>query len=458
MRELKFLKSCVLDQDERYAQFIVHSMELCPEIHGKHCQGLDQFEACIETHQPEIISIDITENIQDNDKIFRLVREKCPHAVIIIISSVRDTSVIFHSVKAGVFAFIEKNQETKNKITKLTQEIVALCSSTETVPTETRKPKRPKYTIRSQIIGESSAIRNLDELIEKASFSAINVLITGETGTGKELVAKCIHMNSSRSKQPLVTVNMAAIPHELAESELFGHEKGAFTGASFQRPGKFELADGGTIFLDEIGEMDISLQAKLLRVLQEKELVRIGGSKTIKVNCRVITATNKHLPDEVSEGKFREDLYYRLYGLCVHLPPLRDRGRDKILIAEFLIENYCKENNLKSVSLSEDAKSKIMQHTFPGNIRELKSCVELAVVMSDGNEIKPGDIRISNNLNFKKLISEEKTLDDYQREIIRHFLERYDRNVVKVAERLAIGKSTIYRMLKEEADFFEMKS
>jgi two-component system response regulator AtoC len=240
------------------------------------------------------------------------------------------------------------------------------------------------------------------------------------------------------------------------ESELFGHEKGAFTGAIGQRIGKFEQASGGSIFLDEIGEMDFNLQAKLLRVLQEKELVRIGGNKTIKINCRVITATNKNLQDEVSEGNFREDLYYRLYGLCIHLPPLRERGKDKILIAKFIIENYCRENNLKPVKLSDDAVNKLSEYTFPGNIRELKSCIEIAIVMSNGSEIKADDIQFNNHLNIKKLISEEKSLAEYEREIIRFFLSRYNQNVIKVADRLQIGKSTIYRMIKENTEFFEV--
>jgi Response regulator containing CheY-like receiver, AAA-type ATPase, and DNA-binding domains len=274
-------------------------------------------------------------------------------------------------------------------------------------------------------------------------------MITGETGTGKEEIAKAIHHHSRYNKGKFVAVNMGAIPADLAESELFGHEKGAFTGALAARTGKFEEADGGTIFLDEVAEMPPALQVKLLRALQEKEVVRIGGNKTIKFNCRIITATHCDLAEEVKKGRFREDLYYRLLGLQIKLPPLRERGNDVLLLARHFIKSFCAENQLPVKNISQDAQKKLLSYPFPGNIRELKSVIELATVMS-GDEITAGDITVGDSNLFSNLLTQELTLDQYNALIIRHFLKKYDNNVVVTAQKLGIGKSTIYRLLKEE--------
>jgi len=284
--------------------------------------------------------------------------------------------------------------------------------------------------------------------MEKAAETNITVSIAGETGTGKELVAKAIHFNSERKKKPFVPVNVAAIPKDLLESELFGHEKGAFTGALNRRIGKFEEAHNGTLFLDEIGEMDINLQAKLLRALQEKEVIRIGSNEIIKVNARIIVATNRNLKEEISKGNFREDLYYRLLGLPIALPALRERENDMLLIAKFFIDQFCKENNLGRKHLSLSAKQKLITYTFPGNIRELKSVVELACVMSAGEEISEDDLQI----NFTHVMNNHAkngnyTLKEYTVKLIQQYLDEHDYDVLAVAAKLNVGKSTIYRMI-----------
>ena len=286
--------------------------------------------------------------------------------------------------------------------------------------------------------------------MEKAAKTNINVSITGETGTGKELVAKAIHYNSERKKKPFVAVNMAAIPTELIESELFGHEKGAFTGALNRKPGKFEEANKGTIFLDEIAEMDLSLQSKLLRVLQERELVRIGGNETVKLDVRIIVATHRNLAEEVKKGNFREDLYYRVMGLPVELPALRERGADILLLAKYFLDEFCKENKLPQQTINADAKEKLMAYNFPGNIRELKAIMELAAVMSNGSEVKSADITFNSTKGSDFFLAEEKTLREYTNHIISHYLKKYDNNVLYVADKLDIGKSTIYKMLQQK--------
>jgi DNA-binding NtrC family response regulator len=290
----------------------------------------------------------------------------------------------------------------------------------------------------------------VNELIEKALDTNITVIISGETGTGKELVAKAIHYNSRRKDRSFVAVNVPAIPSELIESELFGHEKGAFTGASSRRIGRFEEADGGTLFLDEIGEMEQNLQTKLLRVLQEKEIVRVGSNKPVKTDCRIITATNKNLREEVKKGRFREDLYYRLLGLPIELPPLRDRGNDILILARHFIENFCRENNIPLKRLAPAAQKKLMGYSFPGNIRELKSLIELAVTLSIKEEIEASDFALDPLDSFSDISGADLTLREYELKIIKSTMKRFNNDIGQTAKKLDIGVSTIYRMLKEE--------
>jgi len=286
--------------------------------------------------------------------------------------------------------------------------------------------------------------------MSKALETNITVTITGETGTGKEVVAKAIHYNSLRKNKPFVAVNMGAIPDGLIESELFGYEKGAFTNAHARRIGKFEEANGGTLFLDEIGDMDLSIQVKLLRALQEREITRIGGNNTVKIDCRIIVATHRNLQEEVKRGKFREDLFYRLFGLPIELPPLRDRDKDALILAKYFVDQFCKENNISPKTISPDAQKKLLSYPFPGNVRELKSVMDLAVVMSSANEISSDDIILSTFDALPEIISEDMSMREYELRILHTYLKRYDNDIKKVAEKLDIGQSTIYRMLKEK--------
>ena len=306
-----------------------------------------------------------------------------------------------------------------------------------------------KYEFENVIRGNSRVIHQLFKLIEKATQTNIAVSLIGETGTGKDLVAKAIHYNSSRKSYPFVAINVSAIPNELIESEFFGYEKGAFTGANSQKIGKFELANKGSIFLDEIAEMDKNMQSKLLRVIQEKELTRVGGNTTIKFDARIIVATNKDLVEEVRKGNFREDLYYRLLGLSIVLPPLRYRGNDILILARYFLDDFCSENKLEKKSISPKAKEKLMNHAYPGNVRELKAIIELAAVMSNNKVIEADNISFTKTNLLTDLLNNEDTLSGYTKKILKHYLEKFDNNVVKVASKLDIGKSTIYRMIKE---------
>lgn len=244
----------------------------------------------------------------------------------------------------------------------------------------------------SGIIGQSTTLADVFRVLLKVAPTDSTVLVTGESGTGKELLVRALHANSTRADKPFVPINCGAIPRELLESELFGHEKGAFTHAIRTRPGRFEIADGGSIFLDEIGEMDLSLQVKILRVLQEKEIERVGGNGVKKVDVRIVAATNRDLEEEVSKGRFREDLYYRLNVIPLHLPPLRERGGDVLLLVQYFLERFCKKKGRTVLGLCADARKILSAYTWPGNVRELENFMERLSILVDGDEVTPLDL------------------------------------------------------------------
>ncbi|KXX67279.1 sigma-54-dependent Fis family transcriptional regulator [Flammeovirga sp. SJP92] len=306
------------------------------------------------------------------------------------------------------------------------------------------------FTFSDLIKGSSKAIEKVFHLMKKASTSNITVNITGETGTGKELVARSIHENSHRGHNNMVAVNIASIPKDLIESELFGYEQGAFTGATQRRIGKFEEAKGGTLFLDEIGELPLDLQTKLLRVLQEGELTRLGGNDVIKTDVRLITATHRDLYSEVSNNTFREDLYYRILGLPIHLPPLRERKEDIIELTNNFLVMVCQENNIQpQKTLGNSAVQKLLNYSFPGNIRQLKAIIDLSVVLSSNYVISASDILIEYQKNDINLLEKERTLEEYNIEIIEHFLKKYSGKVNFVADKLEMSKSKIYKWIAE---------
>lgn len=242
------------------------------------------------------------------------------------------------------------------------------------------------------IIGQSSSLKSAFGILAKVAPTDSTVLVTGESGTGKELIVRALHQNSLRKNGPFIPINCGAIPRDLLESELFGHEKGAFTHALRSKPGRFELADGGTVFLDEIGEMDMDLQVKILRVLQEKEIERVGGSGVKKVDVRIIAATNRDLEAEVAAGKFREDLYYRLNVIPLHLPPLRERGGDIAVLADYFLGKFCKKHNRKKLTISREARRVMEMYPWPGNVRELENIMERMCILCEGNEIAVSDL------------------------------------------------------------------
>lgn len=438
----------IVEDDEWYSDLLSYVVSLNPEYRVKRFGRGDELIRQLH-EQPDVITLDYRLPDMNGEKVLRQIKEFNPEIEVIIISEQQNIDTALDLIKLGAYDYIVKTPDIKDKLLNLLSNI-RKTGKLKSRLSDLEKEVRTKYDFENVIIGKSEAMQQVYSLMQKAAETNITVVITGETGTGKEVVAKAIHFNSRRKDKPLVAVNMAAIPRELAESELFGHEKGAFTGAVSARAGKFEEADGGTLLLDEMGEMELSLQAKLLRALQEKEITRIGSNKVIKTDCRIIASTNKNLLGEVKSGRFREDLYYRLLGLQIHLPPLRERGNDVLLLAKYFIEQFCKENQMLSKSLSPDAQKKLLAHPFPGNVRELKSVAELAAAMASGQAIEEDDIMIQGGNNLLgDLLREELSLDEYEFRIVMHFLKKHQFDILAVADKLSIGKSTIYKMLKD---------
>jgi DNA-binding NtrC family response regulator len=441
-------KIFIVDDDPWYGEILEYHLSLNPDYSitrftdGKSC--LDKLYL-----NPDFITVDYSLPDMTGDQLFTQIKGVQPNIPVVVISGQEDISVAVNLLKKGVYDYLLKDDNTKDLLWNTiiqSRETQKLRKEVEVL----REELVQKYEFETVIKGQSPALKRVFALMEKAAKTIINVSVTGETGTGKELVAKAIHFNGDRRKKPFVAVNMAAIPSELVESELFGHEKGAFTGAITRKIGKFEEAQGGTLFLDEVSEMDLATQTKLLRVLQERELVRVGGNEVVKLDVRIISATHRDMAAEVQAGRFREDLYYRILGLPIELPPLRERGQDILLLAKHFADEGAKVNKLGNIVISPEAKEKLLRYAFPGNIRELKAVIELAVVMSSDGEMKADDLTFSSARSEGSFANEEKTLRQYECDIIKYFLKKYDNDVLMVAKKLDVGKSTIYKMIQNK--------
>ncbi|PBQ34516.1 regulator [Sphingobacteriaceae bacterium] len=438
----------IVEDDQWFGNLLKHHLSLNPDYEvylfasAKEC--LDNLYK-----KPHAISIDYElPDMNGNDLLAKIhaVNKNIPA---IIISAQEDISVALNLLKGGAADYFVKNDNTKELLWNSIQKIRENSTLKEEVA-ELKEKLGQKFSFEKTILGQSPAIKKTFALVEKAVTSNINVSITGQTGTGKEVVAKAIHYSSERNKKPFVAVNMAAIPAELMESELFGYEKGAFTGAVGRKIGKFEEANGGTLFLDEIAELDLNLQSKILRALQEREIVRLGGNEKIKFNARLITATHRNLAEEVKKGTFREDLFYRIIGLPIELSPLRERGNDVLILGRHFADAFTKGNGLAPILISAGAKETLLKYNYPGNVRELKSIIDLACVMSDGKEIHAQDITFNTLQSEAVITATEKTLHEYTLDIIKLFMKKYDNDVLEVARRLDLGKSTIYNLIKKK--------
>jgi len=337
----------------------------------------------VDQEQPDLVFLDIKMPQMDGLEVLKKLKEKDAAPPVVILSGHGTVKTAVEAVKLGAFDFIEKPPESERIL------IAARNALGQKRLVEENRRLRLVFDERYRMVGRSSALEKVWDSVRRAAPTNATVLIVGESGVGKELVARAIHRNSLRKDEAFVQVNCAAIPEELIESELFGHEKGSFTGATEKQIGKFELAHKGTIFLDEVGDMSLRTQAKVLRVLQEGEVERIGSQRTIQVDVRVIAATNKSLEREIEAGRFREDLYFRLSVLPIQVPPLRERPEDLQPLVEHFVRQFCGENNFRPKTFTPAALETLKRHPWRGNVRELKNAIERLLIMVEGDEIRP---------------------------------------------------------------------
>lgn len=438
-------KIFIVEDDNVYTKLLAYKLRLNPSFEVQTFTTGKSLIAVLD-ERPSVITLDHFLPDMTGLDLLKIIKNRLPETQVILLSGQEDITIAVDYMQLGAYDYITKDAASLDKL----WHIVHQAKDKQVLQTEVthlRHELTNKYSFQQSIIGASEKMQPVFETLKKTANSSITVCLTGETGTGKELVAKAIHYNSTRKSAPFIGINVAAIPKELIESELFGHEKGAFTGAEKLRIGKFEEATNGTLFLDEIAEMDWYLQAKLLRALQEREITRIGSNKPIPFDVRIIIASHKDLLSEVKAGRFREDLFYRLLGITISLPPLRERGNDILLLTKYFLTQFCTENKLPKPTLSPSALKKLLNYSFPGNIRELKSIIEVAVVLSENSTINDHDIHFSQRQN--STTPNQLTLEQHAIALIQKELNTLNGNVLKTSQRLAIGKSTIYRYIKE---------
>jgi two-component system nitrogen regulation response regulator NtrX len=407
-------------------------------------EGLKQ----IKKFRPDFVLLDVLmPSGIDGIETLRRVKGSGSDTAVIMISGHGTIDMAVTAMELGALDFVEKPLSVDRILIRLTQALEKKKLQEENVLL--KKEMDERY----QIIGESLPMRELAAKIQQVAPTNSRVLIVGENGTGKELVARAIHRNSGRGDRPFIQVNCAAIPDELIESELFGHERGAFTGAIASTQGKFQQADDGTILLDEIGDMSLRTQSKVLRVLEEHEFTRVGGRDPIKVDVRVIAATNKNLSEEVQEGKFREDLFYRLNVIPIHVPPLRERMEDIPLLATYFLVQFCRENGKREKSISQEAMKLLQAYRWPGNIRELKNIIERLVIMVPSDTIEASDM--PDNLTEHSAPASSLILKEAKNEFERRFVLQALRlngwNITETAQQLGIERTNLHRKMRQHS-------
>jgi two-component system, NtrC family, nitrogen regulation response regulator NtrX len=428
-------------------------------------EGFEVFEAssgpeglaAIDRESPDLVFLDIKMPGLDGLEALQRIRQANESLPVVIISGHGTVSTAVEATKLGAFDFIEKPLASERVLVTIRNAL-----DQTRLQNENRTLKRA-VEVRHQMVGESPALRQIWDAIKRASPTNATVLLLGESGVGKELVARSIHRNSLRSRERFVQVNCAAIPEELIESELFGHEKGSFTGAAEKQIGKFEQADRGTIFLDEVGDMSAKTQAKVLRVLQEGEVERLGSARTIKVDVRVIAATNKDLEQEIDRGTFREDLYFRLSVIPIRVPPLRDRREDVPALVRHFVDLFSRENNRKPQRFTPAALEYLQKARWKGNVRELRNTVERLLIMTPGDAIDVDDLRDVVRADAKPAGQAAEANDKDRPGTLREFKESAERaflvdklrenawNISKTAEVIGTPRSNLYKKLEQYA-------
>jgi two-component system response regulator HydG len=407
----------------------------------------------IEQHEVDLLLCDVKMPKMDGLEVLRQVKAQDAGIAVVMMSGHGDISTAVAAMKEGAFDYLVK-PFGEDEVLRVVQKALAMRALV--VENLLLKRQVRDQFARAHVIGSSPTWNRVSQMVQQVAPSQATVLLTGESGTGKELIAGLLHRLSPRAERPFIVLNAAAMPATLLEAELFGYEKGAFTGALQRKPGHFELADGGTLFLDEIGDMPFEVQAKLLRVLQDGTFKRLGGINTLRVNVRVVAATNKDLSKEVASERFRQDLYYRLNVITIHLPPLRERLQDIPLLATHFLQKYVRENCKEITAIQQEAIEHLMRYDWPGNVRELENVIERAVVLARSSTITLADLYLEEqqekaplNTNEYFVLPAKSTLAQIEREAIIQALRHTEGNREATARLLNIGPATLYRKFKE---------
>ncbi|MDR0544594.1 MAG: sigma-54 dependent transcriptional regulator [Odoribacteraceae bacterium] len=445
-------KILVIDDNED-ALFALNAL-LLPRVEkvktSAHPEKIEQY---MRAFQPDVILLDMNfrKDVVSGLEGFawlEKILEVDPRAIVIFMTAYADAGKAVQAMKAGATDFISKPWENEKLLATLSSAL-KLKESRDEVASLEQKVKTlgdPPYP---EIIGESAPMREIFTLVDKLSDAEANVLILGENGTGKDLIARSIFYHSPRSKGIFTTIDLGTIPDALFESELFGHEKGAFTDARREKPGRLEVASGGTLFLDEIGNLSLPMQAKLLAVIEKRQISRLGSTRDIPIDVRLICATNLDIREAVERGAFRQDLLYRVNTIEVHVPPLRERGEDVLLLAEHFLQRFARKYKKQARALSREAREKLMAYPWPGNVRELQNVMERAVILSSDVEMKAGNITLQ---TFERRRDEEQfNLEAIERDVIERAIRRCDGNMSKAAALLGITRYALYRKLRRES-------
>lgn len=446
----------IVDDEETISKLLEHWVT---KKWGHQARCFATGEECLENLNvvPDAVILDIMLPGIGGVDTLREIKGRFPDLPVIMLSAQGKVDVAIETLKLGATDYFSKPVDFSKLEISVKNAIQTHDLSREVVRLREAMGKPVHF---DNIISDNGAMQEVFKLVQKVMDNDICVLVLGESGTGKELIARAIHYNGNRQKEPFVVVNCASIPHDLLESELFGHEKGSFTGAHQRRIGKFEQAQGGTLFLDEIGELDLSLQAKLLRVIQSKQFERVGGNETLTTNVRLVSATNRDLVKAVAQKQFREDLYFRLATFPIMLPPLRDRRSDILLLAETFLKKFAAEVAKGSLGFSKKALKLLYEYSWPGNVRELENAIQRAVLMADGPAITEKDLPLAvvtfgskedMNLSSPLPLGAEhvRSLEKVKEENIKMALKATEGNIVEAARRLKIGRATMYRLMKK---------
>ncbi|MFP3158380.1 MAG: sigma-54 dependent transcriptional regulator [Hydrogenobaculum sp.] len=428
------MKVLIID-DEASIRESISNILSDENISSKTAKSLEEAKKILTKEYFPVILLDIWLEDGSGIDFIDTIKELSPNSSIVMITGHGGIELAVQSIKKGAFDFLEKPLS-----------IEKLLNVVEKAHKEHIKNKLTNIEQSDDIIGESSAIKKLKEEIKKVAKSNANIVIFGENGTGKELVAKNIHKLSYRKDKPFVDINCAAIPDELIESELFGYEKGAFTGAVSRKAGKLEIANEGTIFLDEIGDMSLKAQAKLLRAIETKSFHRLGGLQKIDVDVRFICASNKDLKTLIEQGLFREDLYYRLAVITLEVPPLRERGQDVIILAEYFLDKFCQENKTKPKKLTEEAKEVLLEYHWPGNVRELKNLMERLSIIVEKDTIDADSLEIK--IKNKESQDFKSAKQEFEKQFILKKLAQYNYNIKQTAQAIGMDFTNLYRKIK----------